>query len=172
MKFTKIGEERPTLYMLIGLPASGKSTWYSKNFLSMNTISNNFWLASTDNFIEQVALKKGSTYNEVFESTIKEAEALLYDTVKEALLEDADIVWDQTNLSKKSRAKKLAMIPDTYQKIAVYFHKPSDEEWERRLVSRPGKTIPKEVLKRMAATIEEPSFDEGFDVIILVKNVR
>jgi len=75
-----------------------------------------------------------------------------------------DVIWDQTNLTAKSRAAKLKMLPD-YYKIAVVFKTPDAEEHARRLASRPGKSIPEGVLRSMAANLELPTEAEGFQEI-------
>jgi predicted kinase len=79
-----------------------------------------------------------------------------------------DVVWDQTNLTPKSRKSKLAMVPDHYKKIAVVFQTPEAAEWQRRLDSRPGKSIPQNILMGMASSMQMPGPDEGFDSIEII----
>jgi len=55
------------------------------------------------------------------------------------------------------------MVPDEYQKIAVYFPTPDSDELKRRLDSRAGKTIPANILMGMASQLQPPTKDEGFD---------
>ena len=149
----------PKLYMLIGVPAAGKSTW----------ISNQDWMkgmpvVSSDRFIDEHAAKEGKTYNDVFDSYVKIATRLMENQVSIAKANGSDIVWDQTNMSIKSRAKKLAML-DGYEKIAVVFSTPEPEELARRLASRPGKSIPDHVMSSMINSYEEPTEEEGFKEI-------
>lgn len=153
----------PKYIMLIGVPASGKSTWVRAN------VNPNAVIASSDDYLEAMAAKNGKTYNDVFDQYIKAANQHVSTTVKVATSKRLDIVHDQTNLSKKSRAPKLAMIPGEYEKIAVVFPTPADDEWKRRLGSRPGKTIPSNILLGMKSSIQMPTKDEGFDEIIVVK---
>jgi tRNA uridine 5-carbamoylmethylation protein Kti12 len=47
----------------------------------------------------------------------------------------------------------------------VVFPTPEPEELARRLASRPGKTIPPEVIERMIEDWEEPDLSEGFEEI-------
>lgn len=84
----------------------------------------------------------------------------------QAVADNRDIVWDQTNLTPASRKSKLEKIPATYQKVAVYFPVPNNKEWQRRLNSRPGKIIPQNVLVNMGQGFTMPSQAEGFDKII------
>lgn len=154
----------PKLYMLIGVPGSGKSTWYSKFVTEATKGPHNLSYISTDMIIDLVARSQGKTYDQVFQDNIKNAEKMMYESVVDAVQDGCDIVWDQTNLNRKSRAKKLIMIPDHYEKIAVYF--PTPDDLEQRLANRPGKTIPYHVMKSMLSSIEYPQMDEGFNKII------
>lgn len=152
----------PKLYMLIGVPASGKSTWVRNN------VDPRAVVASSDDYLEAMAAREGKTYNEVFDKYIKAANQHVNTTVDMAMNKGLDIVWDQTNLTKKSRAGKLSRFGDEWEKIAVVFPTPDDDEWKKRLDSRPGKTIPSNILLGMKSSIEMPTKDEGFDEIIVV----
>ena len=79
-----------------------------------------------------------------------------------------DIVLDQTNLTKKSRARKMAQLPRAYKKYAVFFPVPEEVEWKRRLSARPGKCIPQSVLDDMQRGLELPSVAEGFDEVMVI----
>lgn len=147
----------PKLYMLIGVPGSGKSTWLNSQDWAGDCV-----LISTDKLIELEAGRQGKTYNQVFKDYIDTATKLMNEDVIAAVSEGKDIIWDQTNTSRKSRKAKLAMMPN-YYKIAVVFATPEAEEWQRRINSRPGKMIPEGVLKAMAMGLqipEEGEFDE------------
>ena len=149
----------PTAYILIGIPGSGKSTWIGRQ-----DWSNDCAIASTDNFVEAYARSVNKTYSEVFDSVMKNAVAMMTDTVLKAVDEGKDIIWDQTSTTVGSRKKKLKML-DGYTKIAVVFKIPEEAELARRLKSRPGKHIPDDVMKRMISGFEHPTLEEGFDQI-------
>ena len=153
----------PRLYMLVGVPGSGKSTWIrSRNHDAV--------IASTDDKIEAAAAAQGLTYDAVFESEFKAANAALREDVKQAVKDQRDIIWDQTNLTAKSRRSKLGQVPKHYERIALYFPTPDGEELARRLASRVGKTIPVHVMASMIASLEPPVPSEGFDAIYHVPN--
>ena len=154
----------PKAYILVGVPGSGKSTWISKQpFDRSNTI-----VASTDRYVEQVAKKEGKTYGEVFKAVMPRAVRHMVMTVRSAVKNKNDIVWDQTSTTVNTRLKKLRMLPDEYEKIAVVFPTPDKNELERRLSDRPGKEIPNDVMNQMINGWEEPTEAEGFDKIIYV----
>ena len=154
----------PTYTMLVGVPGSGKSTWLAQQPIDWsNTV-----LASTDNEIERRAKAQGKTYSEVFQKEVKGATTAMNNTIRDALARGLNVIHDQTNLTVKSRASKLASVPDTYEKVAVVFPTPNDAELKRRLDSRPGKTIPANVVLAMKSQFQQPSEDEGFDSIIRI----
>lgn len=155
--------KRPTLWMLIGVPCAGKSTWVD---YQLENCDDPPFIASTDSLIEHIAKQEGKTYNEVFKDNIKAVEKRMYAQVALATDLNECIIWDQTNLTRKSRAKKLIMIPDHYAKIAVVFTSPESEELKRRLDSRPGKTIPPHIVESMIEMMEFPCVSEGFDQIV------
>ena len=149
----------PKMYMLIGVPGAGKSTW-----IKSQDWTKDIPVVSSDRFIDEYAEKSGKTYNEVFKEYAPVAMRLMDNQVLICQANGTDLIWDQTNTSAKSRAKKLAMLP-AYEKIAVVFKTPESEELARRLASRPGKNIPESVMSFMIDTFEMPSEEEGFKEI-------
>lgn len=149
----------PKCYQLVGVPASGKSTWVEHNALCNQCV-----IISTDAYVEQYAKEQGKTYNDVFKEYMPTAVELMEAAVIQARAQSKDIVWDQTNMSVKTRARKFRMLPN-YEHIAVVFKTPDADEHARRLASRPGKTIPQPVLDSMAANFEMPTKTEGFTEI-------
>jgi len=158
--------------MLVGVPASGKSTWHRNKYGEYPPI-----VASTDRIIEQVASSYGMTYDEGFKGMIQFAEQIMWRQITTCLMLGNDFIIDRTNLTAKSRAKfiqKLAL--HRYEIECVVFPEVgskalSKEEWKRRLNrlnSRRGKTIPQEVLDKMIDSYEIPLMSEGFDKITFV----
>lgn len=152
----------PVLYMLVGVPGSGKTSWIDTAEFQKghDTI-----IVSTDDYIEQIASLRNTTYDKVFKELIKDAERHMYEDLSWAIEHNTNIVWDQTNITSKTRKKKLSMIPKHYKKVGIFFPTPPDEELNKRLSSRPGKNIPEYVMDSMIEMIEQPTLSEGFDVV-------
>jgi len=148
-----------TAYILVGVPGAGKSTWIKNQTWALGLT-----IVSTDAFVEDYARAIGKTYSEVFEDYMPEAVDLMVQQVVRARDYKHDIIWDQTSTTFESRAKKIRMLPE-YTKIAVVFRTPEKEEWDRRILSRPGKHIPQHVLKSMCVNFDHPTLEEGFDEI-------
>ena len=143
-------------YQLVGVPASGKSTW-----IKNQEWTNDCVIVSTDEFVEEYAKEVCSTYSDVFEDYMPVAVKLMAEKVVRAREQGKDIIWDQTSVSVATRSKKFKMLPN-YEHIAVVFKTPEKEELTRRLNSRPGKNIPDKVVQSMIDTFVLPTEDEGF----------
>jgi predicted kinase len=169
MKFTTAGDMiRPIFMMLVGVPGSGKSTWLSNNNYH---VMPNVMILSTDAYIEAVAADEGKTYSEVFRDVIKQAEMHLYHCLDVAVKHKMDIIWDQTNLTRKTRMNKLKHIPLDYHRMAMVFPTPEPKTHTAWLNSeaRVGKSIPDVMIHSMIENFEHPSLSEGFNEIRTVK---
>jgi predicted kinase len=149
----------PTVYVLIGLPAAGKSTWVTQQDWASTCD-----LISTDLYVDRFAARTGHSYNQVFEAVMPRAIRLMMREVRRAQARGQDIIWDQTNLTRASRARKFRILPE-YRAVAVVFAPPEPEEHARRLAARPGKQIPDTVLADMVQSYEAPEESEGFEEI-------
>ena len=149
----------PKLYMLIGVPCSGKSSWHSDQAWLQHAA-----YISTDIYVEEYTKNMGKTYSEVFQEVMPECVDYMARDVVHAREAGRDIVWDQTSTTRASRAKKFNMLPE-YHAIAVVFRTPSRDELDVRLSGRPGKHIPKKVIDNMIQNWEEPTLEEGFKEI-------
>jgi predicted kinase len=157
----------PELVMLVGIPCSGKSTYVNK------LRDYEYWkdavVLSTDNYIEEQAKRLGMTYNEVFQDCIDEATRQLEMSFVRAKEEGKRIIWDQTNLSIKTRKKKLTKVPSIYKRTVVWFQVDLEEALKRN-GTREGKFIPESILKRMYHQFEVPTLEEGFDFVSCVND--
>lgn len=149
----------PKCYQLVGVPASGKTTWIDSQSWAIPCAK-----ISTDKWVEIYAKEVGKTYSEVFVDFMPTAVELMAKEVVMAREIGRDIIWDQTSTTVKSRLRKFSMLPD-YEHIAVIFKTPEYKELMRRLMSRPGKEIPDHVIASMIASWEDPTEEEGFKEI-------
>jgi len=146
----------PKMYVLVGVPGSGKSTW----------ATNQEWFKdcayiSTDKIVERYARFRKKTYSEVFGLYMPRAVNFMIKQLNKAKERGVDIVWDQTSTTIESRARKFRLCPDHYA-IAVVFKTPERTELDRRLANRPGKEIPVQVVNDMINRWEDPTEEEGF----------
>ena len=126
---------------------------------------------STDTAVERMCAEAGMTYDEGFKTFIRDAEKECKEGLRNAMDQHRDIVWDQTNLSAKKRKSIITRFdqhPNNYSKFLVNFFHTKEEHvpiLAKRLASRPGKTIPKEIVAAMVESYEKPTYDEGWEHI-------
>jgi len=157
----------PECVFLCGIPCCGKSTYAEK----LKTIPywSNAVILSTDAYIEKQAQRMGLTYNQIFDDVIGDATRELELQLNMAKDKGKNIIWDQTNLSVKSRRKKLLKIPSFYARGVIYFEISLEEALERNN-HREGKFIPESILKRMYHQLEIPTKNEDFDYVECVND--
>lgn len=148
-----------TCTILIGPPAAGKSTWcYNHNGYGH--------IISSDDVIEEVAEAFNLTYSECFSTLVDFANMIFWKRLSHISNLGEDFIVDRTNMSIQSRKKIIDIVKQHgYAVNAVVFPAPEKTEWNRRLASRPGKTIPDYVITNMMKSFQFPSLEEGFNSI-------
>lgn len=157
----------PTCYMLIGLPGSGKSTISEGLLKDMPDLI----IVSTDEYIEKYARERGKKYEEVYREAGEDAQKWMNVRIRQIINEKKNFAWDQTNVFKSARKKKISMLEQNkYDVVAVALHL-SEEELERRLINRVakgGKKISYKIIQDMKASYELPSYEERFKEVYLI----
>lgn len=152
----------PKLYILIGLPASGKST-YAKQLSERN----NAVIISSDDIRKEwygsADIQKDN--NKVF--------AYIQKSVVENLIEKRDVIYDATNITLNSRSflKNYRPLLDIRKNIfieGVVFATPFTECCERNL--RRDRVVPSFAMDKMYRRFTPPLINEGFDKISIIKN--
>ena len=163
---------QPTVIMLVGIPGSGKSTWI-KDFLSACADKDSWTVLGTDLIIDEHAEERGISYQEANKTlNRKKVESKFKAQLRDAFKKNMNVLWDQTNVGRNARAKKLAMIPATYNVEAVVFELDRDEV-NRRLAKRQtetGKFVPNFVVDQMMADYSRPSKTEGFSKVQVINS--
>ena len=157
---------KPVCIVMVGLPAAGKSTRAG----ALTAVNPELFVYSTDNHIEQCAKQNGWTYDQAFAEFIESATKHMNEQINIAIRSRQDIVWDQTNLSAKKRAKIINRMRQAGYRVEceclVFPQGDSQwEDWQWRMQSRPGKTIPDSVIESMMDSFVRPTVEEGFDAV-------
>lgn len=155
---------KSSIVFLVGMPASGKSTY-------VRTMNFDAVVVSSDSIIDDYAKSLGKTYDEVFSDYVGIADKEFKRQFDEAVANGKNIIVDRTNLSVKSRGAILSRIPKdarkNYSIEAMVFEIPEsirNIRMDKRKVAE-GKSIPKHVLASMQASYVPPSKSEGFDLV-------
>lgn len=139
------------LIVLIGLPASGKSTYMREVLYPAHK---EYRILSRDMLVEHYAKQDGITYNEAFTKYGKDVDKAYKIHMQYIRDELPDVlIVDKTNLYSHVRDREYQFFLDKgYCITYIFFTKPVDEEfeeWKNRINSRPGKTIRPHVLEKM-----------------------
>jgi len=149
-----------TLYITVGLPGSGKST-YVKNFikdkdveyLSSDELRAIYGKDETDQSVTSIVF--GHIKRKVDES-LKDGKNVLVDATSVNRKERSDYI----NTAKKYGAKVVAIVFKMDRQGLIDRNKKRGEQG--------GREVPTFVIDKMLAKYEDPSYDEGIDVIIYV----
>lgn len=140
------------LYMMVGLPASGKSTIAKEIAKSKKAI-----IVSSDELRKELLgdINDQSQNAKIFEEVEKR--------IKEGL-KQGNVVYDACNINyKKRRAFLQKLNKMVVEKIAVLVATPYEECLERNALRE--RKVPEEVIKRMYYSFYIPQKYEGFDDI-------
>lgn len=150
-----------TLYLMMGTPGSGKSTFITDH------LNGEIWVSR--DHIRFALVKEDEEYfskeKEVFREFVKE--------INTALDNGNDVFADATHLNRASRNKLLRAInPKETPIIEVIWIKTPLSECITRNDNRKGTRafVPRSVIRRMFNQIEKPEFEEGFKTIYIVED--
>lgn len=150
--------------IMVGIPCSGKSTYIKKMIIDNPALV----VLSIDNCVHFLAGQLGKTYDEAFMQVIGPAERMMWSICDLAIERNLDVVFDQTNLTKKARWKKMGRLPKNYKVDCVYFNTPLEVANARMNNPDRDKTIPDNVMLNMARSLQVPTEDEGFENVITI----
>jgi predicted kinase len=140
--------------LAIGLPGSGKSTWFKRHNLTP---------LSSD-------MVRALLFDDIREQRFQDLVfSNLRSMLKARLIARRPMNYvDATNLAPKEREHWIKLAKDyNYEVHALFFDVPLEVCIERH--QRRDRVVPEEVMRRMAAKLKPPTFDEGFAKITVVR---
>lgn len=144
------------LYVTVGLPASGKSTWAETHKDELNAV-----VHSSDNIRAELLndVNDQSKNDKVFK--------IFHRRIKDDLRAGKNVIYDATNLSRKRRVafiNELKKIP--CEKVCILFATPFEQCCARNFAR--DRQVPSDALVRMYKGFETPYYTDGFDDIQIV----
>lgn len=157
-------EQKKRLWIMVGIPASGKSTFIATHD---NFFNERKAVISRDN-IRFSMIKEGDSYfskeKEVFNEFIRQ--------IKVSLEENFDTIADATHISVGSRSKLLRALGDSLKNIeinAIVIRTPLDIALVRNSKREGLNLVPESAIRDMYFHFTFPTINEGFDNIWIVK---
>ena len=148
---------RPKCYILVGLPGSGKSH-FADNEIDVCATA-----FSTDDIVDDICIEYGCTYDQGWSKLIDFA-TMAYNRhidnfIKSKWYGVEHVVFDRTNLTKKSRKAIIDRFKKDYEIIVKTFEVPDDVRIAR-CAQRVGKSIPEDAIEEMKKRYEPFTEDE------------
>jgi predicted kinase len=140
--------------LAIGLPGSGKSSWFKRHNLTP---------LSSD-------IMRSLLFDDIREQRFQDLVfSNLRSLLKARLIAKRPMNYvDATNLTPQERQHWIKLAKDyNYEVHAVFFDVPLEVCIERH--QRRDRVVPEDVMRRMAAKLKPPAFDEGFAKITVVR---
>ncbi len=140
--------------LAIGLPGSGKSSWFKRH---------NVVPLSSD-------MMRALLFDDVREQRFQDLVfSNLRSMLKARLIAKRPMNYvDATNLTQQERQHWIKLAKDyQYEVHAVFFDVPLEVCWERH--QRRDRVVPEDAMRRMAAKLKPPAFEEGFAKITVVR---
>lgn len=149
-----------TLYITVGLPGSGKST-YVKNFIKDKEIE---YLSSDSLRAVYGKSEEDQTVTPLVFGHIKRK-------VDEFLKDGKNVLVDATSVNRKERSDYINTAKKYGAKVVAIVFKMDRQgliDRNKKRGEQGGRVVPDFVIDKMLAKFEEPSYDEGIDVMIYV----
>jgi len=145
-------------FLLVGLPASGKSVWAKELDLDYS---------ATIHSSDDLRVELLNNIND--QSANKDIFAELHKRVKNDLISGKNVIMDATNVSYKKRMAllyELKKVP--CDKICLLLATPYEQCLEQN--KERERVVPEEVIKRMYLNFDVPAYFEGYDEIEIIYN--
>lgn len=149
-----------TLYITVGLPGSGKST-YAKEFIKGKEIE----------YLSSDSLRAVYGKDENDQSVTSIVFGHIKRKVDEFLKDGKNVLVDATSVNRKERSDYINTAKKYGAKVVAIVFKMDRQgliDRNKKRGEQGGRVVPTNIIDRMISKYEDPSFNEGIDVMIYV----
>lgn len=159
------------MYIMCGVPGCGKST-FVKNLISKAQEENNdnsmFWVSRDEIRYSLFGGAENVTLDNYY-SKENQVRANFYEIINKGLMAGCNVFADATHLTPASRKSLLKRIYAKHKyTVAIVMNTPLPVCLERNSTREGVKNVPAETIRDMWKNFQMPTFDEGFNKIIVV----
>ncbi|HZS47952.1 MAG TPA: AAA family ATPase [Blastocatellia bacterium] len=144
---------RPTLYLTVGIPGSGKTSWIEKNLPDIKRISMD-------------RMRRELLGDETDQSQNERIFDLCQKELRETLKAGQSAVFDATSHTQKSRRMPLSAARDFFAWIKIIYFDVPIEVALLRNASR-ERRVPEEVIRQFYEELEDPEVYEGTEIEVV-----
>lgn len=172
----------PTVYFMVGLPGSGKSTLVNKILEHYPQLP----IISTDLEVEKLAKSYGISYEKAMSNRhgiknengkyidfYEEAYSIFRKNITKVLENKESFIWEQTNTVKQARLSKINRLRGSKYNIVVIYMDISYDEWSKRLSHRNSVEGEKRISDKnkadFYASFTVPDYTEGMTSLYFVQ---
>jgi heterogeneous nuclear ribonucleoprotein U-like protein 1 len=157
--------------MMVGLPASGKTTWAEKHM--RENPEKHYTILGTNQIMDKMkvsGLMRRGNYHGRWEVLIKKATDILNRLLVMAGKNPRNYIIDQTNVYAKAQYRKMGYFQGFVRKAVVVI--PPHHELRKRTAMRTkemGDPVPEDALNAMRANFHVPAKDNVFDDVLFTE---
>lgn len=150
------------LYIMMGIPGSGKSTWCKQH------------IKETDGYVSRDKIRfKLVNPNEPYFSKEKEVYREFIEQIDKQLLRRKNVYVDQTSLDSRARRKMITSLHTKPDEIHVIWLNTSLQQSLLNNAKRKGvERVPDESIIQMFGRLERPSWEEGIKYLHIIENFK
>lgn len=153
------------LVMMVGIPATGKTTWAHKY---VKSTGKKFDVLSTDLVLDNMRvnnMRRKGNFKERFDRCMKMASSCFNEFVAIAKNKNRNYVLDQTNVFSRARSRKIQNFRQWHKVAAVCIPTMEDYKFRQKKCAEKNKIVPQEIVNKMISNFEIPTLDEFDDIV-------
>lgn len=154
------------LVMMVGLPATGKTTWASEYVAHSGK---NYDILSTDLILDQMRvnkLRRQGNFKERFDRLMKMGSKTFNELLNIARRKNRNYILDQTNVFERARSRKIGQFREWGRKVAAVCIPTMDDYAKRQaLCAQKNKVVPPDVVANFKKSFTMPTTRE-FDEVV------
>ena len=149
---------KPTFYMMVGLPAAGKSIASIELKKYLASLKRKSIIISPKE-VSKDLLKVGETYDK------NELNDAIFKKIRHHLSLGVDVIYDDANLRRKNRKHLLRQLPDCNKVATIVWAR-----YETCVVrdKKRSQSVGEEVIEQAVRSFHSPYYDEGWDNIAIL----
>ena len=146
------------LYIMMGIPGSGKSTWCRHN------------IKDTDAYVSRDKIRFGLVNpNEPYFSKENQVYQEFINTIERKLVKYKNVYADQTSLDSRARRKLITSLHIKPEEIhVIWLNTPMETCLKYNAIRKGVEKVPEQTIRQMYGRLEKPTWSEGVKYLHII----